>query len=424
MYTAISNNNNISPVYYYTPNTPTSSSSLVYSNSSSPRDLPISPTTIYTAPTPPIQTSMIDNGMYINPVYAQQQHSEYITSMKPINMQLMSSPVATTAPAMEDVSAVTNMEFNWISATSGPVSISSTAGADSGFVTTPTPDHHYGDFVSYPQQQTQQHYRYETEVTTPSAWISTASSTASFDNSIQTTTGAVPVTELQENHSCGSEHLDDACDNDNYDTHHHTEQAYEWYAPVNQMPLASISNNNNNNNNNCPQITPYPTEAPTSAVPAAGPMSTVPVSQPAGTDDTDGETPMEKKYQCQICGKYFRRDLPRHVRTHQEEGRFTCPFSRDQCPHKRGQFNRPYDFKKHLLHGHFTFDDQKRVRSFRNLRSKLSFPGMCVCGRRFVASEWLDNHVLGGSDRCPMLIGVAADRLARNRHVNENIDQF
>lgn len=74
--------------------------------------------------------------------------------------------------------------------------------------------------------------------------------------------------------------------------------------------------------------------------------------------------PLEKKHQCQICGKYFRRDLPRHLRTHLEITRFECPFPREICPHKQGQFNRPYDFKKHLLHGHFIFDDQKRFEAF------------------------------------------------------------
>ena len=119
---------------------------------------------------------------------------------------------------------------------------------------------------------------------------------------------------------------------------------------------------------------------------------------------------LEKKYQCQICGKFFRRDLPRHLRTHQEIARFTCPYPRDRCPHKRGQFNRPYDFKKHLLHGHFTFDDQKRVRSFRNLRSKLSYYGTCVCGQRFQANKWLEEHVLSTTNRCPLLMGLADDR--------------
>lgn len=111
----------------------------------------------------------------------------------------------------------------------------------------------------------------------------------------------------------------------------------------------------------------------------------------------------DKKYQCRICHRYYRRDLPRHLRTHQETLRFQCPFPRSQCPHKRGQFNRPYDFKKHLLHCHFVFDEQKTVRGFRDLRSKLVYYGTCNCGERYMAETWLDEHVLGGDHRCPLL---------------------
>lgn len=125
--------------------------------------------------------------------------------------------------------------------------------------------------------------------------------------------------------------------------------------------------------------------------------------------------PLEKKHQCQICGKYFRRDLPRHLRTHLEITRFECPFPREICPHKQGQFNRPYDFKKHLLHGHFIFDDQKKVRGFRDLHQKLSYTGTCRCGLRFTAGEWLDNHVLAGDSRCPFLVKIPKDNLAATR---------
>lgn len=125
--------------------------------------------------------------------------------------------------------------------------------------------------------------------------------------------------------------------------------------------------------------------------------------------------PLEKKHQCQICGKYFRRDLPRHLRTHLEITRFECPFPRDICPHKQGHFNRPYDFKKHLLHGHFVFDDQKKVRSFRDLQQKLSHSGTCRCGLRFTAGEWLDKHVLDGTNRCPFLVKIPKDNLAATR---------
>lgn len=130
----------------------------------------------------------------------------------------------------------------------------------------------------------------------------------------------------------------------------------------------------------------------------------------------EGAMSMEKRYQCPTCHKYFRRDLPRHLRTHETVARFTCPFSRDRCPHKRGQFNRPYDFKKHLLHGHFTFDEQKKVRGFRNLQSKLDYWGTCGCGERFKAGDWLDNHVLGGDRRCGLLVRLAKDGLCRSRN--------
>lgn len=137
----------------------------------------------------------------------------------------------------------------------------------------------------------------------------------------------------------------------------------------------------------------------------------------ASNDDSSSivsVTGEKKKYQCQICGKYFKRDLPRHLRTHQEVARFVCPYPRDNCPHKRGQFNRPYDFKKHLLHGHFVFDDQKTVRSFRDLKSKLHHYGTCVCGLRFEAGQWLDQHVLGGDNLCPYLVRSSAGHDPRN----------
>ncbi len=126
---------------------------------------------------------------------------------------------------------------------------------------------------------------------------------------------------------------------------------------------------------------------------------------------------MNKKYQCHICHKYYRRDLPRHLRTHQATARFQCPYPRAQCPHKRGQFNRPYDYKKHLLHCHFTFDEQKRVRGFRDLRSKLSYWGTCGCGNRFLAEDWLATHIIlgpGDPGRCSLLEFVEDIELPRS----------
>lgn len=97
---------------------------------------------------------------------------------------------------------------------------------------------------------------------------------------------------------------------------------------------------------------------------------------------------------CHICEKYISRDIIRHLRTHDEVGRFQCVFPRSTCSHKTGYFNRPYDYKKHLLHAHFNFDDPK-ARTFNNLTEKLPYYGSCNgCGQRFVACEWLDHHVL------------------------------
>lgn len=107
---------------------------------------------------------------------------------------------------------------------------------------------------------------------------------------------------------------------------------------------------------------------------------------------------------CPICKKVLKRDLTRHMRTHEEVGRFICPFPREQCSHKRGQFNRPYDFKKHLLHQHFNFDKAKQVRKYRDLQSKLTCHGKCPCGQGdFLAQDWLSNHVLGGDNICPLI---------------------
>lgn len=113
----------------------------------------------------------------------------------------------------------------------------------------------------------------------------------------------------------------------------------------------------------------------------------------------------KRKYTCKICGKQFMRDLPRHMRTHEEVARFSCPYPRSYCPHKRGQFNRPYDFKKHLLHGHFIFDD-KSAKSYKDLKSKLSSHGTCSsCGVRYKADDWINDHILGSDHaiKCPLL---------------------
>lgn len=139
---------------------------------------------------------------------------------------------------------------------------------------------------------------------------------------------------------------------------------------------------------------------------AAAALAAATAVSSANSSFDSNDASMNKKYQCHICHKYYRRDLPRHLRTHQLTARFQCPYPRAQCSHKRGQFNRPYDYKKHLLHCHFTFDEQKLVRGFRDLRSKLGYWGVCSCGKRFLAEEWLAKHIIvgpGDPDRCSLL---------------------
>ncbi|CAI5760602.1 unnamed protein product [Candida verbasci] len=96
---------------------------------------------------------------------------------------------------------------------------------------------------------------------------------------------------------------------------------------------------------------------------------------------------------CTICGKRITRDKQRHMRTHQSESRFSCKFPKTQCHHKSGKFNRPYDFKKHLLNRHFIFDDPK-IKKLHNLSDKLDHLGTCSCGLRFIGRIWLEDHIL------------------------------
>ncbi|EGW30331.1 uncharacterized protein SPAPADRAFT_143043, partial [Spathaspora passalidarum NRRL Y-27907] len=107
---------------------------------------------------------------------------------------------------------------------------------------------------------------------------------------------------------------------------------------------------------------------------------------------------------CTVCGKRITRDMSRHMRTHQSESRFKCKFPRSQCIHKSGKFNRPYDYKKHLLNRHFKFDDES-VKRLHNLNEKLDHWGVCPCGLRFVAKDWLDLHILTEevSKMCPFI---------------------
>lgn len=104
---------------------------------------------------------------------------------------------------------------------------------------------------------------------------------------------------------------------------------------------------------------------------------------------------------CTICSKRITRDMSRHMRTHQPESRFTCKFPKTQCRHKLGKFNRPYDYKKHLLNRHFKFDNVS-IKKLHNLSDKLSHWGTCPCGNRFIGKDWLQDHILTeGADKCP-----------------------
>lgn len=107
---------------------------------------------------------------------------------------------------------------------------------------------------------------------------------------------------------------------------------------------------------------------------------------------------------CKICGKKISRDMVRHMRTHQPEGRFKCNFPQRYCSHRSRQFNRPYDHKKHLLNRHFMFDIPE-VKKMINLNDKLKHTGTCLCGARYVAKEWLENHVLTSiaGQKCHMI---------------------
>lgn len=96
---------------------------------------------------------------------------------------------------------------------------------------------------------------------------------------------------------------------------------------------------------------------------------------------------------CLVCGKRITRDMSRHMRTHQAELRFSCKFPKNQCRHKLGKFNRPYDFKKHLLNRHFKFDNLQ-IKRLHNLSDKLNHWGTCPCGERYTGKEWLSKHIL------------------------------
>lgn len=115
---------------------------------------------------------------------------------------------------------------------------------------------------------------------------------------------------------------------------------------------------------------------------------------------------------CSVCGKRITRDMIRHMRTHQSTKRFNCKFAKSDCTHKSGQFNRRYDFKKHLLNKHFHFDDAAIKRSH-NLRDKLNSWGTCPCSRRFISGQWLEEHIFtkNPSEQCPHWTYSSTDNL-------------
>lgn len=119
--------------------------------------------------------------------------------------------------------------------------------------------------------------------------------------------------------------------------------------------------------------------------------------------ESEKKSKRSKGARCPVCDKYISRDLKRHMRIHNDIGRFQCIYPKSMCKHKTGNFNRPYDYKKHLLHLHFDFDDPKGKASH-TLTDKLPFTGQCaMCGVRMIAGDWLDKHVLTSiaAERCP-----------------------
>lgn len=394
----------------------------------SPRDFPMVPQ----FPQVPVQPSSASHGLLYNndPAALYAANTEYVAGYKSAALPV-SSPVTTSMPAVDVNSTLGSVNWQMMpleSPLSGPSPIGET---ESPFGVKPP-----FDFPYEPNQQFSAAWLHNNQYdsTTPNMLYEQSPGLVASSSSSST-----PST-TPHNHSHNSHQSHSQQQQQQHQHTHHRRQSdsvipvyasvpasQEWYSDQ-QQPLAPASTSEHSFCSGQDDDGYHLSESDESSSPV--PLNPF-VSSPYQLDmalsgdhsahgptagGSDSSQTMEKKYQCQICGKFFRRDLPRHLRTHQEVARFTCPYPRDRCPHKRGQFNRPYDFKKHLLHAHFTFDDQKRVRSFRNLRSKLAHTGTCACGRRFTANEWLDEHVLDGQLRCELLIPVAAmDNLAATR---------
>lgn len=118
------------------------------------------------------------------------------------------------------------------------------------------------------------------------------------------------------------------------------------------------------------------------------------VSNEISLESKSSKKKLMKGTVCSICDRFISRDYSRHMRIHDEAGRFKCVFPSGYCNHKSRKFNRPYDYKKHLLNMHFRFDEVA-AKLAPNLTEKLNAGGYCTaCGKRFLASEWLENHIL------------------------------
>lgn len=132
------------------------------------------------------------------------------------------------------------------------------------------------------------------------------------------------------------------------------------------------------------------------------------VSEPSASPKLDKKSTKKKKLKgtvCAVCDRHIGRDFSRHMRIHSEVRRFLCLFPSEYCKHRSRNFNRPYDYKKHLLNTHFTFDEPE-IRTAPNLTDKLNVIGLCnSCGRKFLGGEWLDHHILTNdlSQKCPEL---------------------
>lgn len=383
----------------------------------SPRDFPMVPQ----FPQVPGQASPASHGMLYNndPAALYAANSEYVAGYKAAALPV-SSPVTTSMPAVDVSSTLGSVNWQMMpleSPITGPSPIGeseSPFGVKSSF-----------DFAYEPNQQFTAAWIHNNQYDSTPNMLYEQSPGLVASSSSSSTPSSTPHHHSHPSHSHQHHHSHRRQSDSVIPVYSSVPSSQEWYSDQHQ-PLGPASTSEHSFCSGQEDDGYHLSESDESSSPVplnpfvSSPyqldmaLSSDPSAHSSTAGGSDSSQTMEKKYQCQICGKFFRRDLPRHLRTHQEVARFTCPYPRDRCPHKRGQFNRPYDFKKHLLHAHFTFDDQKRVRSFRNLRSKLAHTGTCACGRRFTASEWLDEHVLDGQMRCELLV-AGMDNLAATR---------